>query len=183
MVMKKYDKLFAYVLVCIAAACFGILFGCRSTKGAVEETTIQEVSESSADSTFNAAATAEKTKETRADSSNVRADERGRVEIERDSAGRPTVIIWNYDWRLHGANTMQTEKCKWFYGLNATRHSEASGKTDTDTKKKKETKTEVDPSIPLETLIGTALLGFTVLYVIYVIIADHVWPWIKNRRQ
>lgn len=87
MVMKKYDKLFAYVLVCIAAACFGILFGCRSTKGAVEETTIQEVSESSADSTFNAAATAEKTKETRADSSNVRADERGRVEIERDSAG------------------------------------------------------------------------------------------------
>ena len=78
---------------------------------------------------------------------------------------------------------MQTEKGKWFYGLNSTRHSEASDKTDTDTQKKKEAKTEVDPSIPLETIIGTVLLGFTVLYVIYVIIADHVWPWIKERRQ
>lgn len=181
--MKRYDTLFAYCLVCIAAACLGILFSCRSTKEVVEETTIQAVSESSADSTLHATATAEKTTENRADSSNVRADERGRVEIERDSAGRPVVILWNLDWRLQGNNTMQTEKGKWFYGLNSTRHSEASGKTDTDTKKKKEAKTEVDPSIPLETLIGTALLGFTVLYVIYVIIADHVWPWIKNRRQ
>lgn len=181
--MKRYDTLFAYCLVCIAAACLGILFSCRSTKEVVEETTIQAVSEYSADSTFNAAATAEKTTENRADSSNVRADERGRVEIERDSAGRPIVILWNLDWRLQGKNTMQTEKGKWFYGLNATRHSEASGKTDTDTKKKKETKTEVDPSIPLETIIGTALLGFTLLYVIYVIIADHVWPWIKERRR
>lgn len=51
--MKKYDTLFAYVLVCLAAACLGILFSCRSTKEVVEETTIQAVSESSADSTFS----------------------------------------------------------------------------------------------------------------------------------
>lgn len=179
--MKKYDTLFAYVLVCLAAACLGILFSCRSTKEVVEETSIQAVSESSADSTFNATATAEKTTENRADSSNVRADERGRVEIERDSAGRPVVIIWNHDWRLQGNNTMQTETGKWFYGLNSTRHSEATGKTDTDTKKKKEAKTEVDPSIPLETIVGMCLLAFMVLYPIYVVIADHVWPCIKKR--
>ncbi len=180
--MRKYDTLFAYVLVCIAATCLGILFSCRSTKEVVEETTIQAVSEYSADSTFNVAATAEKTTETRADSTDVLTNERGRVEIKRDSAGRPVVILWNLDWRLQGNNTMQTEKGKWFYGLNSTRHSEASGKTDTDTKKKKEAKTEVDTSIPLETIVGTALLGFLVLYVIYVIIADHVWPWIKQQR-
>lgn len=181
--MKKYDTFFAYVLVCLAAVCLGILFGCRSTKEVTEETSIQAVSESSADSTFNTAAFAEKTIENRADSSNVCADERGRVEIERDSAGRPVVIIWNHDWRLQGNNTMQEEKGKWFYGLNATRHSEASGKTDTDTKKKKEAKTEVDPSIPLETIVGTAVVGFGLLYVIYIMIADHIWPWIKERRR
>ena len=110
--MRKYDILFAYVLVCIAATCLGILFSCRSTKEVVEETTIQAVSEYSADSTFNAAATAEKTTENRADSSNVRADERGRVEIERDSAGRPIVILWNLDWRLQGEKTKPTGEGK-----------------------------------------------------------------------
>ena len=177
--MKRDGLLF---VSCLIGICVGNFCGCRSTKEAVEETTIQAVSESSADSTFNAAATAEKTTETRADSIDVLTNERGRVEIKRDSAGRPVVIVWNYDWRLQGNNTMQTETGKWFSGFNSSRHSEASGKTDTDTKKKKEAKTEVDTSIPLETIVGTALLGFLVLYVIYVIIADHVWPWIKQQR-
>ncbi len=180
--MKRYDILFACGLVCLVAVCTGLLFSCRSTKEAVEETAIREVSESSADSTFNATATAEKATENRADSSNVRADGRGRVEIERDSAGRPVVIIWNYGWRLQGQNTMQTETGKWSYGLNATRHSGTSGKTDTDTKKKKEAKTEMDPSIPLETIIGVSLLAFMVFYIIYIVITDRIWPWIKEHR-
>lgn len=174
--MKRYEIIFVSCLICI---CVGILSGCRSTKKVIEETTIQEVSESSADSTFNTAATTEKTTETRADSSNVRADERGRVEIERDSAGRPIVVIWNYDWHLQGTNTLQTEKGKWFNGLNTSYHSEASRKTDTDTKKKKETETEMDTSIPLEFRIGWTI----VLLLIIFYTADAIWRKIKKSRQ
>ncbi len=178
--MKRYEALF---VLCLVGLCSGLFGACRSTKEATEETTMQAVSAYSADSAFNAAVTAEKTAENRTDSSDVRADERGRVEIERDSAGRPTLIVWNLDWHIRGKNTLQTETGRRLYGLNASRHSEASGKTDTDTKKTKETKTEVDTSMPLETLVGAAIFGFAVLYIIYVIIVDHVCPWIKQRRQ
>lgn len=178
--MKRYGILFVSMLCMCAVGAFG---GCRTVRNIAEETTTQSFSEYSSDSALSTAATAEKTTETRSDSSNVLADERGRVEIERDSAGRPVVLIWNLDWRLQGNNTMQTEKGRWFYGLNATRHSEASGETGTVSKKKEETETVVDPSIPLDAILDVSLKGLLVLLLAIYLIIDFLYPWIKKHRR
>ena len=107
----------------------------------------------------------------------------GRINIERDSTGRPVVIFWNiYRPFSRAARTEKTET-----GIFTLRGSSKSTKTagtvDSDTKKTEETKKEINPAIPLESLIGTGLILLCILYLIYIFIADVLFPWIKKLRK
>ena len=110
-----------------------------------------------------------------------------RVQVElstiRDSAGRAIKIIWTRSALVSTLSKRDTEKERWFYGLNATRHSESSGAVDSVNEKTEETTEEINTAISLENIIGPGLLGLVLLYLIYVFFADIVWPWIKQKRS
>lgn len=173
----KNERASIFTVICLLVS-LSLVTACHSTRRISEDTHAEQHFTSSADSTFNAAATAERTTESRSDFSNVRADERGRVEIERDSAGRPVVIIWNHNWRLQGNNAIQTETGKLSAEVNASHHSEASGMVDSDTSKKEETTVAVDPALPVKCAVGV-LFGIVLLY----LSLNFSWPWIKKLRR
>lgn len=117
------------------------------------------------------------------DTTSVSADLHGSVEIKRDTAGRPIFIYWTYAGNFLALSKRDKAAQNWFYGLNATRHSESSGAVDSVSTKKEETTEEVNTAISLENIIGPGLLGLVLLYLIYLLFADVVWPWIKQKRS
>lgn len=92
-------------------------------------------------------------------------------------------IIWTRSAIVSTLSKRDKEAQKWFYGLNATRHSESSGAVDSVNEKTEETTEEINTAISLENIIGPGLLGLVLLYLIYVFFADIVWPWIKQKRS
>ncbi len=171
----------AAVFVCLIACV--LAGGCRSSRNSVEETH-REV-HTSFKETFNADTvnTAATSSETQTDTATIRTDERAVISLKRDSTGRIIEIYTASSAKIKANYARKTDRDRWFYGLNATRYSETADSVDSVTEKKEETQKEINASIPLESLIGSALLSLVVLYVIYVIIADHLWPWIKNRKR
>lgn len=181
--MKRYGISFGFVFVGISAACLGILCGCRSTKSTQQKTVVKEIHESRTDSIDSVLTVAGATTQNSNGSSEFRADERGRLEISRDSAGRPTLIIWNLDWNLLGKSSLLDEQTGWIYGHGSGNHSYKASATESDTTKKEEGETEVNPAIPAESIIGAALMGVLFLGLLYILIVDCIIPWIKRRRQ
>ena len=92
------------------------------------------------------------------------------LKIERDTAGRPVLFIWNTS-----ALMQTTAGQKWNFNANFNRHT-SSVHTDTeatraeDIQKEEKSATKVGPR--LEDYIGAGLLLFVILYVIYVIIVN-----------
>lgn len=176
-VMKQYGIIFT--LLCLVGFCPG----CRSTHKVVENTGTEQFSgyrdQKSADTT----ALQQSGHIEARDSAAINVSEQATVEIRRDSAGRPTFIFWNFNYRLLGNTSWQGETGWRINGVNTAHNSETSGNTHSVAKKKKETTAEVDPAIPLESIIGTALLSLTVLYLIYLFLTKMLWPWIKQHKQ
>lgn len=102
------------------------------------------------------------------------------IKIQRDEAGRPILIIWNHDANLLGAFKNSKLSNLDFTGFHTSGRNKSTGTVDDLDQKKEESKTEIDPSLPLEKIIGLILIGLAILYVIYVIIADGVWPHLKK---
>ena len=159
-----------------------LLAGCKSSRKVVEETRT-ETHYTGRDSTrIDSVLLGGNERSSEGDTSNISADMRGSVEIKRDSGGRPIFIYWTYWGNLSALSKRNTEKDRWFFGLNATRHSESSGAVDSVNEKTEETAEEIDTAISLESLIGSGLLGLILLYLIYLFFTDIVWPWIKQKR-
>ena len=102
------------------------------------------------------------------------------IKIQRDEAGLPVLIIWNHDANLLGTFKNSKLSNLDFTGFHTSGRNESAGTVDDLQQKKEESKTEIDPSLPLEMIIGPILLGLVILYVIYVIIVDEVWPSLKK---
>ena len=92
-------------------------------------------------------------------------------------------IYWTFAGNFSTLSKRDKEAQNWFYGLNATRHSESSGAVDSVNEKTEETTEEINTAISLENIIGPGLLGLILLYLIYLFFADIVWPWIKQKRS
>ena len=173
--MKRYDQnaFIAFVLFCGLA----LLFSCSTTRHtdtvstvAARDTTHTHI----IDSTTTAA---ESWSAEFRDTINQAGRVTGSLKIERDSAGRPVLYIWNTA-TLMQAKTGQ----KWNFNANFNRYSSViSADTTTTTaeniqkEEKKTTKTGVRP----EDYIGPAVFLFVVLYIIYVLI-ENLW---QNRRK
>lgn len=185
--MKHGNKIFcqprgvlALVILILTAYSFT---SCKSNRKAVEETRT-EFHYTGQDSTrVDSVLIGGNERNSESDTTSVSTGASGTVEIKRDSAGRAIKIIWTRSALVSTLSKRDKEAQKWFYGLNATRHSESSGAVDSVNEKTEETTEEINTAISLENIIGPGLLGLVLLYLIYVFFADIVWPWIKQKRS
>lgn len=150
-------------LLCLSVVLVS-LAGCRSSRNTVEETHREvhtTVSEVNKNDTLQSAATA---RQEQTDTAELRADERAVIKLTRDSVGRIIEIHSTRSAKVYANNKRKSERDRWFYGLNATRYSEAAGSVDSVTQKKEETTKEVKVGIPLECLIGWSIIAFLILF-------------------
>lgn len=166
-------------LFCACLVACLIAGGCRSSRNSVEETHREvhtAVKDGFTTDTLNATAT---TRETQTDTATVRADERAVICLKRDSAGRVVEIRTERSAKVNANVSRKTDRDRWFYGLNATRSSEASGSVDSVTKKKEEITKEVNVGIPLECLIGWSIVALLILFYT----RDYIYRIWKRRRK
>ena len=154
------------------------LAACRSSRNTVEETHREvhtAVSEVNQNDTLQSAATA---RQEQTDTAELRADERAVIKLTRDSVGRIVEIHSTRSAKVNANTKRKSERDRWFYGLNATRYSEASGSVDSLTKKKEEVKEEVKVGIPLECLIGWSIVAAMILFYT----GDYIYRLWKKRK-
>lgn len=167
----------AFICACLIACLYVV--GCRSSRNTVEETQREVhavVKETFATDTVYTAATS---CETQTDTAAVRADERAVISLKRDSAGRVVEIRTERSAKVNANVSRKTDRDRWFYGLNATRYSEASGSVDSVTKKKEEIAKEVNVGIPLECLIGWSIVALLILFYT----GDYIYRIWKRKRK
>lgn len=140
------------------------LAACRSSRNTMEETHREVhtvVSEVNQNDTLQSTATS---RQEQTDTAELRADERAVIKLTRDSVGRIIEIHSTRSAKVNANTKRKSERDRWFYGLNATRYSEASDSVDSVTQKKEETTKEVKVGIPLECLIGWSIIAFLILF-------------------
>lgn len=111
---------------------------------------------------------------------NINENSNDTIKIERDEAGRPVLIVWHHNANLLGTFGSSKIYDLAFTGFHTSGRNKSTGTVDDLDQKKEESKTEIDPALPLEKIIGPIILGLVILYVIYVIIADGIWPSLKK---
>ena len=142
----------AFICACVVACL--IAGGCRSSRNVVQESETIEHNE------FN---TSEKNESVHSEANDTicqrdtvkgGAGERGRIDIERDTAGRPVVILWNVNTNFSAEASMETLKKGIFDLRGSSNNTRASGSVDSITQKKEEVTQEVDvsPSVGLVVL-------------------------------
>lgn len=170
-----------YALLC-GLLCLSVvlvsLAACRSSRNTVEETHREvhtAVSEVNKNDTLQSAATA---RQEQTDTAELRADERAVIKLTRDSVGRIIEIHSTRSAKVNANTKRKSERDRWFYGLNATRYSEATGSVDSLAKKKEEVKEEVKVGIPLECLIGWSIVAALILFYT----GDYIYRLWKKRK-
>ena len=166
--------LFLYCLIAGLSLC-----GCRTTHNTVEETrgefhTTVATSNTATTDTLHTATGAH---EEQTDTAEVRADQHTTIKIQRDSVGRIIEIVAKRSEKVSANTKRNTERDRWFYGLNATRHSEASGSVDSFAQTKKEEKKDYKFGTPLETYIGLSLCALIILFYI----GDYIYRLWKRK--
>jgi len=154
------------------------LAACRSSRNTVEETHREvhaAVSEVNKNDTLQGASAA---RQEQTDTAELRADERAVIKLTRDSVGRIIEIQSRRSAKVKANTKRKSERDHWFYGLNATRYSEASDSVDSVTQKKEETTKEVKVGIPLECLIGWSIVAAMMLFYT----GDYIYRLWKKRK-
>ena len=117
---------------------------------------------------------------TRRDTLRRAASEEGTLAITRDSLGRPAFIRWR---RLAAGTAIASA------GTRSVRDvaSSASGSASRSAAAHAEAfaeETQVETvGRPWECIVGSSLMGLAIIYVIYVVIADHIIPWLRQRNR
>lgn len=170
-----------YALLC-GLLCLSVvlvsLAACRTSRNTVEETHREvhtAVSEVNKNDTLQSAATA---RQEQTDTAELRADERAIIKLTRDSVGRIIEIHSTRSAKVNANTKRKSERDRWFYGLNATRYSEASDSVDSVTQKKEETTKEVKVGIPLECLIGWSIVAAMIFFYT----GDYIYRLWKKRK-
>lgn len=167
----------AFLCACVVACL--IAGGCRSSRNVVQESETIEHNE------FN---TSEKNESVHSEANDTicqrdtikgNSGERGRIDIERDTAGRPVVILWAVNSNFSAEASTETLKKGIFDLRGSTNNAEASGSVDSHTEKKEETTEEVKVGIPLECLIGWSIVAAVILFYI----GDYIYRLWKKRQE
>lgn len=180
---KNFCQPFGVLALVVLIIIANTFTSCKSYRKAVEETRT-EFHYTGQDSTrVDSVLIGGNERSSERDTANISTDMRGTVEIKRDSVGRPRFIYWTFAGDFSTLSKRDKEAQNWFYGLNASRHSESSGTVDSINEKTEETTEKVNTAISLEHIIGPGLLGLVFLYLIYLFFSDVVWPWIKQKHS
>ena len=182
---EKYNpgcKLRALSICAVFLACISTI-SCRSSRSTVGQTaTVEHLGLSKTKQTDSIQGEQRNSLYQRGEN-RERVEDRGRVDIERDSAGRPTVIYWfrNFDFEgfeetFQGAEDIFTLR-------SSSERSDSSATADSVSQKKEETQTEVNATLPIETFIGLGIILPVILYVIYLAFSEILLPWIRRRRR
>lgn len=168
----------ALVLPCVVLCI--CCYSCRSSSSAsrVAAADRHEVFDSSA--ALDSLAQSGTVSEHDSSSVDIREQSADTIKIERDEAGRPVLIIRHYGANLLGSLESSRLSDFGFTGFHITARNESAGTVDSNEQAQEETRTELDPAIPLESIIGPVLLVLGLLYVIYITIADVIWPRLKK---
>jgi hypothetical protein len=172
---SDWKLLFVCALVCVLAG------GCRGSRSLVQETATAEHREYESHETYDSVSGEGSSNIHQREGSQGSTRESGHIDIRRDSSGRPILIYWvrNFDFKGYGESRLDSKDL--FKLRSSSGSSDSSGSVDSINKETEETEEEINPSIPLETLIGSSLLLLGIFYVLFVIIGDHLWPWIRQR--
>lgn len=167
----------AFLCACVVACL--IAGGCRSSRNVVQESETIEHNE------FN---TSEKNESVHSEANDTicqrdtikgGAGERGRIDIERDTAGRPVVILWAINSNFSAEASTETLKKGIFDLRGSSNNAEASGSVDSVTEKKEEITKEVKVGIPLECLIGWSIVILLILFYT----GDYIYRIWKRKRK
>ncbi|OKY84248.1 MAG: hypothetical protein BHV69_09470 [Bacteroidales bacterium 52_46] len=171
----------AFICACVVAGL--IAGGCRSSRNVVQESETIEHNE------FNTSEKNESVHSEANDSICQRdtikggAGECGRIDIERDTAGRPVVILWEINSNFSAEVSTETLKKSIFDLRGSSDNAETSGSVDSVTQKKEEAKTDVKIGIPLGSIIGWGLVAMVVIYLMYGFITEIMLPWINRLKK
>ena len=172
--MRFYEILrivhsFRFGRACIVGLCciiFGSFFGCRGSRSATAHSTIERnctVRDTFQSESGAAAATASVLSGSRSVVSGHSCDS---IEIQRDSSGLPSLIIWNHGFLLDSAVSGFGSVDLQAFGSRVARSGSSSSDVVSVTETAEETSVEVDPALPLKIFLsfgGVMLLAFIVL--------------------
>lgn len=163
-IANRLRSLASRTLLCACVIAGLVAGGCRSSRSVVQETETVEHQYSESHDTNDSIFIASGDTVCQRDSITGSAGERGRIEIERDSTGRPVVILWNVNSDFSAEAAMETLG-KGLFTLRATsNNSEASDSVDSLTKKKEEIKKDVKVGIPLEEILAVIIIASLILF-------------------
>lgn len=166
-------------LVCACLVTGLLAGGCRSSRSVVQETeTIEHIEFNTSEGNESVHSEANDSICQR-DTIKSSAGERGRIDIERDTAGRPVVILWNVNTNFSAEASTETLKKGIFDLRGSSNNSEASGSVDSVTKEKEEVTKEVKVGIPLECLIGWSIVILLILFYA----GDYIYRIWKRKRK
>ncbi len=168
----------AVVVYCVILCC--LCFGCRSSRSISQSSSTER--HENFDNTAVVDTLALTGSITESDSAAVSINENSTdtIKIERDDAGRPVLVVWNHNANLLGTFGSSKISDLGFNGFHSSESHESTGTVDNIDQEEEESKTEIDPAMPLEKIIGPILLGLAILYVTYIIIASGIWPQLKQ---
>lgn len=169
--------------ILLAAALLTLASSCRTTRDSKQSSA--ELSTAAATVMSSTDSLEVKTVEAKeaVDSSSVRGDERAKIEIRRDSVGRPVVIFFDRSFSYLAGSSSKTLGDYGFRRYQGKNDSAAEDRTAAiDTTEKKQ-KVEADPFLPLRYVATGGLLLFVLIYWVIVFVKNHLLPWIRQRRQ
>ena len=102
------------------------------------------------------------------------------IRIERDTTGRPILIIRTLAANYFGSFGCSTFSDIGFTGFHTSARNQSAGTVDHIDQKEEKRATEINPVIPIETIIGSVLLELVIIYLIYILISNVIWPRLKK---
>lgn len=156
-----------------------LIGGCRSSRSVVQETeTIEHIEFNTSEGNESVHSEASDSI-CQQDTIKSSAGERGRIDIRRDTAGRPVVILWTVNTNFSAEASTETLKKGIFDLRGSSNNAEASGSVDSVTKEKEETTEEINVGIPLECLIGGSIVVLLILFYA----GDYIYRRWKRKRK
>ena len=173
--MKRYDQNVFTVFVLLCG--FALLLSCSTTRHTETVTTV-ETGDKTQVHLFDSTTTAEEIHRGEVRDTLQKGEHiTGSLKIERDTAGRPVLYIWDTSALMRTATVQEYECDGLSIGRGHYRATDSKATRAENIEKEEKKATKIGPR--LEDYIGAGLMLFVILYVIYVII-ENLW---RNRSK
>ncbi|MCM1450665.1 MAG: hypothetical protein NC102_00180 [Clostridium sp.] len=171
----------AVLAVCWMLCVLG-LFGCRSYRAAFKEQKTGEARTVRTDERRDSCGAFSHSASTEADTAMRNARTAIRIDIARDSCGRPVRIDLQAEEGMREIVKRNAECSQETASHRDERLLQATDSLDTFCEEKEEAAQEVDPGIPIEKVIGPALLGLAIFYIVFILAINGLKLWRQKEK-